>query len=124
LTRSITSPHAAFERHAQQLLRFYRKLHRQLPEYFLAETADDQSDGVFRRESTLPAIEDLVFADLGRRRLVFDARGAVLDVEIRERVGAALIADQQRVALRVIPGAACVLGDLDQAALGVLTVSG
>src|SRR5215467_13038286 len=124
LTCSISSPHTAFERHAQQLLRFNGKLHRQLTEHFLAEAADDQVDGVFGREPALTAVEDLVLADFRRRRLVLDTRGAVLDVEIRERVSAALITDQQRVALRVVARPARVLGDLHETAIRVLTVAG
>jgi|SRR5687768_1959268 len=38
---------AAFETHAQELLRFHGKFHRQLAKYLLAEAIDDQSDGVF-----------------------------------------------------------------------------
>ena len=37
----IRSADAAFQAHAQQLLRFHRELHRQLPEHFLAEAVHD-----------------------------------------------------------------------------------
>ena len=37
---------AAFETHAQELLRFHGKFHRQLAKYLLAEAIDDQTDGV------------------------------------------------------------------------------
>ena len=60
----------AFQAHAQQLLRLDRELHRQLAEHFLAEAADDHVDGVLRRDAALAAVEDLVFADLRRGRLV------------------------------------------------------
>src|SRR5262245_18570362 len=93
---------AALQRDAQQLLRLDRELHRQLPEHFAAEPADDHVHGVLGREPALAAVKDLVFADLRRRRFVLHARRRILDVEVRERVRAALIADEQRVALRVV----------------------
>ena len=58
---------------------------------------------IFNGKSALLAIEDLVFTDLGNRGFVFDLRCGVLDLQIRKRVRAALVPDQQRVALRVIP---------------------
>src|ERR1700730_4747322 len=45
------SPDAAFEAHGQQLLSFDRKSHRQLFEYFLAKTVDDQRYRVFGAET-------------------------------------------------------------------------
>src|SRR6187455_3280899 len=83
----------ALQRDAQELLRFDRELHRELTKYLAAESADDQVHGVFGREAALPAIEDLVLADLRRRRLVLHTRRRVLDVQVGERVRAALIAD-------------------------------
>src|SRR5688500_5733924 len=112
------------EAHAQQFLRFDRELHRQLAEDFLAEAADDHVDGVFRRQAALPAVENLVLADLRRRRFVFHLRRGVADFEIREGVRAALVADEQRVALRVVARARRVLADADEAAIGVLAVAG
>src|SRR5262245_48532526 len=82
LTLSITLPHAAFERYAQQLLCFHRELHRQLSKHFLAKAADDQVDRVFRREPAAAAVEDLVLTDFRRGGLVFDAGRAVFDIEI------------------------------------------
>src|SRR5687768_7119742 len=124
LTRSITSPHASFEAHAEQLLRLDREFHRQLPEDLPAETVDDHVHRVFSRESPLPAVEDLILANFRRRRLVLHPGGAVLDFEIGKGMRAALIADQQRVALRVVAGPARPLGNLHQPAIGILTVAG
>ena len=55
---------------------------------------------------------------------MLDLRRGVLDLEIRERVRAAAIADQQRVALRVVARIGGVLADLHRAAVGVLAAAG
>src|SRR3954471_18759906 len=85
----------SFQADTEQLLRFDGELHRQLPEHFLAEAADDHVHRVLGRQPALPAIEDLVFADLRGGRFVLDFRRGVADFQVRERVGAALVADQQ-----------------------------
>src|SRR5262245_16971840 len=123
LTLSITSPHAAFERYAQQLLCFHCELHWQLPEHFLAEAADDQVDRVFRRNAAAAAVEDLVLPDFRRGGFVFDAGRAVLDIEIRECVGAALIADEQRAALRVVTRTASAFPNPHDHAVSILAMS-
>ena len=51
---------------------------------------------------------------------MLDRRRGVLDLDVRERVRAAAIADQQRIALRVVARARRALGDLHQAAVAVL----
>src|SRR5688572_13997607 len=85
-----------FERHREQLLRFHRELHRQFPEHFLAEAADDHVHRVLGADAALAAVENLVLADLRRRRFVLHLRRGVLDLEVGERVGAAIVADQHR----------------------------
>src|SRR5689334_5790728 len=96
------SADASFECYSQQLLRFQRELHRQLLEYFLAEAADNHAHRLLRAEAALLQIEDLVFTDLRRRRFVLDDRAVVRDLDVRERVRAAAIADEHRVALGVV----------------------
>src|SRR3954447_9772967 len=59
-------PDAAFQAHAQQLLRFHGELHRELLEHFLTEAVHDHRDRVFRVEAALLQVEDLVLADLRR----------------------------------------------------------
>ena len=66
---------------AEKLLRFHGELHRQLAEDFLAEAVDDHVDRVFRRDAALAAVENLVLADLRRRRLVLDLGRRVLDFD-------------------------------------------
>src|SRR5262249_13983316 len=124
LTASIALPDTSFEADTEQLPRLDGEFHRQLPEDLLAEAADDHIHGVLRREPALTAAEDLVLADLRRRRLVLHHRRAVVDLQIRKRMRAAPIADQQRVALRVVARAARAFRDLHEAAVGVLAVAG
>ena len=81
---------------------FDGKLHGQLAEHFLAEPVDDQRQRILIAEAPLPAIEQLVLADLRGRGLVFDGGGGVARLDVRERVGAAAVADEQRVALGVV----------------------
>src|SRR5439155_18495429 len=115
--------HAAFERDAQQLLRFDGEFHRQLAEDFFAEAADDQVDGIFGRQPPLAAIKDLVLADFRRGSLVLHLRRAVLDVEIRERMGAALVSNEQRIALRVVAGTVGLAAYSNEPTIRVLSVS-
>ena len=70
--RVAHQPTAPFEAHAEQLLRLDRELHRQLAEHLLAEAVDDHRDRVLLGEAALPAVEELVLADLRGRRLVLD----------------------------------------------------
>jgi hypothetical protein len=97
-----TSTHRTFEADFQQLLGFHREFHRQLAEHLLAESVDDQRHRVFLGDATRAAIEQLVVRNLGRGRFVLDRRTGMLDLDVRERMRAALLSDQQRVALRVI----------------------
>ena len=57
---------------AEQLLRLDGEFHRQLAEDFLAEAVDDHVHRVLGREASLPAVEDLILADLRRRGFVLD----------------------------------------------------
>src|SRR6476469_8293268 len=55
---------------------------------------------------------------------MLDGRRRMLDLDVRERVRAATLADEQRIALRVVARALGGLLDLDQAAIGVLPATG
>ena len=52
------------------------------------------------------------------------ARCRILDFDVRESVRTALVADQQRVALRVVARTSGVLQDLHHAAVRVLSMPG
>src|SRR4026207_1282448 len=77
-----------------------------------------------RRLAAVAAVEDLVFTNLRRRRLVLDARRGVPDLEVRERMRTALVAKEEGVALRVVARVLRVLTDAHHAAIRVLPVTG
>src|SRR5688572_15241800 len=114
----------AFERDFQQLLRFHRELHRQLAEDGLAEAVDDHRHRVLLGDAAAAAVEQLVVADLRRGGFVFDDRRRVLHLDVGIGVRAAALADEQRVALRVVARAFGAALDLHQAAVGVLPAAG
>src|SRR5688572_16893398 len=122
--RPLSSADRAFQADRQQLLGLHRELHRQLAEDLLAEAVDDHRYRVLGLDAALVAVEDLVLSDLGGRRLVLHLRGGILDVDVGEGVGAALVADQHRVALREVARVVGAAQDLDHAAIGVLTLAG
>src|SRR3989454_11084362 len=122
-TSDACSPHAPFETDPEQPLRLDGELHRQLLEDFLAEAVDDHRYGVFGRETALLRVKDLILADLGRGRFVLHRGRAVAHVDVRERVRSASIADQHRIALRVIPRLLRPLQDLHESAVGVLAAA-
>src|SRR5260370_139547 len=62
--------------------------------------------------------------DLRRRRFIVDARARVLHFEVREGMRAGLIADQERITLRVGASAGRAFQDLAAAAVGILGVAG
>ena len=61
------------------------------------------------RDPALAAVEQLVVGDLRGRRLVLDLRERVPRLDVGKRVRAAAVADQERVALRVVARAAAPL---------------
>ena len=68
--------YGAFQRDGEKLLRFYSELHRELVHYFLSVAIDDEPT-LFDTDTTLLAVEDLVFTDLARRGFVLDDRRVV-----------------------------------------------
>jgi hypothetical protein len=65
-------PTAPFEAEAHERLGFHGVLHGELVEDLPAEAVDDHRGGVLLGQAALAAVEELVLADLGRRRLVLD----------------------------------------------------
>ena len=92
----------------------------ELPEHLLAESIDDHVHRVFGGESALLAVEDLVLADLRGRSFVLHPRRGVPHLDVRERVRAACVAQQQGIALGEVPGVHRILLHLHQSAVGVL----
>src|SRR5271163_967288 len=118
------SADGAFQAHAQQVLRLDRELHRQLLEHHFAKTADDHVYRVFRRDAALQAVEQLILADLGSAGLVLDRRGRILDLHVGKGVSRAFRPHQQRVALGEIARARGARQYFDQAAVGILGMTG
>src|SRR5207237_680760 len=114
----------AFQADTQQLLCLNGKLHRQFAEHALAEAVDDHGNCVFSLQAALPQVKKLVLAYLTRGSLMFHPGGRVPHFDVWECMRAALVADQQRVALRVIPRAGSAFHDLHQPSIRVLPVAG
>src|SRR5256714_14939940 len=96
------SAYASFECDAEQLLRFNGELHRQFLEHLATESAYYHRHRVLGAHSALLAVEDLVLADLRSRRFVLEGGGVVLHLDVWESVSAAPVANQHRVALRIV----------------------
>ena len=56
--------HCALKRHGKQLLRLNGKFHRELVDYILRITVDDESDGIFCGYSALVAVDKLILGNL------------------------------------------------------------
>src|SRR2546427_2276517 len=98
------SAHRALEvqAHREELLGLHGELHRQVQEDLLAEAVHDHVRRVLRGNPALLAVEQLVVPNLRRGRLVLELRGRLVDLDVRERVRPALVADEEGVALRVV----------------------
>src|SRR4249919_575915 len=64
----------SFQRDRNQLLRFHRKLHRQLLQHVLYKAVDDEADGFFLGKAALHAIEQHVFRNLRGGGFVLEQR--------------------------------------------------
>src|SRR5262249_41736302 len=91
---------------------------------FAAEAVDDERHRLLRGDPAREAVEQLVFADLRRRRLVLELGRGVAAFNVGHGVGAAFRADEQRVALGVIARVLSLRVRADQAAIGVLRDAG
>ena len=80
-------------------MRFNGEFHRQFLYDFLDKTVDDQSDRLLFGNAALKAIEQLVVGDFRGGRLVLQLGRRVFRLNIRYRMGAAFVANQQGVAL-------------------------
>src|SRR5207253_9595913 len=84
----------------------------------------DHRHRVLGRDAALLAVEELVLADLRGRGLVLHARGGVGHLDVGCRVGAAAVAEQQRVALGAVAGVRGPRQHLHEAAVGIVAVAG
>jgi len=84
------------------------------------EAVDDQRHRRLLIEAAAHCVEELVLADLRGRRLMLDLRRGVLHLDIGHGMRAALIAEQQRIALREVADVLRRRPDADQPAIGVV----
>ena len=108
----------------QKFLRLHREFHRKTGEDFPGVPVDNQAHGLFGADAPLVAVEQLVLADLRGRGFVLDDRRRVVGTDDREGMGPALGADEEAVALRVIPGILRPGIHPHQAAVTVLAAAG
>src|SRR5271166_2141364 len=118
------SSHAPFEADRDELLRFDSEFHRQMLQHVPNKAVDDERRRFLCRQAALQAVKHLLIRNFGRGRLVFDHSGGVLGLDIRYRVGAAFVADQQGIAVGEIArsGRQSVHGRLPP--IGVLRFAG
>src|SRR5207244_12746647 len=90
----------------------------------LAEIGRHHVRGMLRVDAAGLAVEELILADLRRRRLVLHLGRRLLDLDVRERERGARGPDQEGVALGVVPGVRRALVDLYATAVGVPSVPG
>ena len=72
---------------------FDGELHGKFVHYLFGVAVDDESDGIFDANTPLPAVEELVVADLGGGGLVLDGSRRISDDHVRESVCAATVAE-------------------------------
>ena len=123
MIHSTTSSHSPLQTDAQQRLRLYRKLHGQFLEYFLAESIDNHRYRIFFRQTSLPAIEQLVFADFLSGCFVFDRCGWIFHFHVGKGMCTAAVPHQQGITLGVVACIFSILEYLNLAAIGILATA-
>src|SRR5262245_57655598 len=123
-SRAEVLSNRTFEADRDQLLRFHRKFHRQLLQHVLYKAVDHEADSFFLAEAALHAVEQHVLGDLRRGCFMLERRRRILGFHIGHGVGAALDADQERVAGGVVARTRRLAVGADEAAIGVLRHAG
>ena len=78
----------------KEFLCFNGELHGEFVHDFFGVSVDDESDGVFERDTPLLAVEELFFVDFGSGGFVFNGGGGVRDDHVGEGVCAAFVAEE------------------------------
>ena len=105
--------YGAFQRDGEKLLRFDSELHRELIHDFLSVAIDDEADCLLDSDTTLLAVEDLIFADLARGSFVLDDGGIIVYMDIGEGMSATAIREQKAIALRMVASVLCIRTSID-----------
>src|SRR6478672_3414896 len=90
-------PNRALHLQLDQAVHLDRVLHRQLAGEGLDEPAHDHAGSLFLREAAAHQVEELLLADLGDGRLVADVDVALVHLDVRVRVGARLLVEDEGV---------------------------
>ena len=109
-----------FQADSDKFLCLDGKLHRQLLQNFAAEAVDDEGHRLLLPNAARKAIEELVIGDLRCGRLVLDLRRGIAALDVGHGVGAAFLADEKGIALRVVAGARRAGMHAHEPAIGVL----
>ena len=81
---------SAFERDGEQFLGLDGKLHGEFLEHLLGIAVDDKANGLLCGDTTLVAVEELIFGNLRGRGLMLEDGGVVVDIHVGEGVGTAV----------------------------------
>ena len=111
------STDASFKFDGQQIAGFNSKLHREHGKDLLGETVYNEFDGVLLADTALQAIKNLVFPDFRCRCFVLDFGCRVADLQVREGVCTATVAQQHGVTLAEVARVFGSAIDLHQAAI-------
>ena len=121
MSRLLSLPN--FRGRQKAVLRLYRKFHRELVDDLLGISINDEAYSIFGADAALVAIENLVLIHFRGGSLMLHSRRIVIHLNVRERVSAALVAQQQTVALREVAGIDRIGHDSHLTAVAVLAMS-
>ena len=105
--------YGAFQRDGEKLLRFDSELHRELIHDFFGVAIDDEADSLLDSDTTLLAVEDLIFADLARGSFVLDDCGVIVYMDVGEGMSATAVREQKAIALRMVASVLCIRTSID-----------
>ena len=116
--------HRPFQTDFQQALRLHSELHWQFLQDFTDEAVDEQGHRLFLANAALADVKELIIGQFGGRRFMLKLRIGAAVFDIRHRVRAAAVADQQTVALREIARRFGLFVDRDQPAISIVRLTG
>ena len=112
--------YAAFERNSKKFLGFNRKFHRELVDDFLGITTDNEVDGIFHGNTTLLAVEKLVFRNFRCGGFVLYDGVVIVYINVGEGVCSTGGAEEEGVARGIVARSVGFFGHTHQSTIGVL----